>query len=338
MASKKDILARIASLTGVTRLLELQRGKPSLLILNYHRVGDQTLTPYDSGTFSATTAELDWQVGWLKERYPIVTLAEAVEIVHGRTKPTRASVLITFDDGYKDNYDEAFPVLKRHGASATFFLPTLFVGGHQLPWWDEIAYMVKGSGLERIELTYPAAATVELKDVDRAVAVVTVLELFKQAPAVDTERFLDGLSEASGTGRPGDHSERCFLNWDEAREMQAAGMCFGSHTHTHEILGRLPYERQLEELTVSRTILELELGREIDTLAYPRGKRGTFSDVTWRALREAQYSTAFSFYAGVNKPGRIEPLDVLRDGVDGDDRDRFRLRWSLYAAAGLGLV
>ena len=338
MPSKKDILAKVAAWSGVTRALESLRGRPSLLILTYHRVGDSQQTAYDSATFSCTAEELDWQVRWLKQRHEVLTLPETLDVVHGRVKPKGTSVLLTFDDGYRDNYELAFPVLRAHGASATFFLATAFVGTTQLPWWDEIAYMVKRAQTPRLVLSYPRAEVFELGEGSRAAAVVAVLRMFKRAPEVETERFLNELATATGCERPDKDSERHFVSWDEAREMQAAGMCFGSHTHTHELLGRLPYERQLEELRLSREIMERELGREVDTLAYPRGKPDTFTETTFAALKEARYSTAFSFYSGVNVPGRIAPLNVLRAGVDNEGRERFRLRAAMYATLGRGLV
>src|SRR5579863_10247343 len=100
MASKKEMLAKFARYTGVTRVLESLPGRASLLILNYHRVGNPELTLYDSGTFSCSAAELDWQVSWLKRRFPIVNLQQAADIVHGRSTPADTSVLLTFDDGY----------------------------------------------------------------------------------------------------------------------------------------------------------------------------------------------------------------------------------------------
>jgi peptidoglycan/xylan/chitin deacetylase (PgdA/CDA1 family) len=338
MPSKKEMLAQAAAFSGITRALDALPHRPSLLILNYHRIGDKELTPYDAGLFSCTGEEFDWQVGWLKSRFSILTLDQAADIIHGRGTPARTAVLLTFDDGYRDNFQVAFPILERHGVSATFFLPTAFVGTGKLPWWDEIAWMVKRSPRPSISIRYPVAATFELPAEGRGESVFEVLKVFKGAPSIDTERFLDELATAAGCPRPGDDSERCFLNFDEARAMQSAGMCFGSHTHTHEILGRLPYQRQVEELATSRGILESELRRNIDTLAYPVGKSGTFSEETFKALRETRYNTAFSFYSGINPLGSIEPYSVLRTGVDGESRDLFRLRASLYATAGRSLV
>ena len=338
MHGKKEMLAQVSAYSGATWVLELLPGTPSLLILNYHRVGEAERTPYDSGIFSATASEFAWQVGYLKRRFPIVTLPEAVEIVHGRSVPERTVVLLTFDDGYRDNFDEVFPVLRRHGVSATFFLPTAFIGTGVLPWWDVIAYLVKTSREVRVRLSYPEPAEFDLAPPARARSIMAILKLFKRPAMTDTERFLRELEAACGTTRPAGETERCFLSWEEARAMQRAGMCFGSHTHTHEILSRLSEARQVEELEVSREIMERELDRQIDTLAYPVGQPDTFSGATVAALEKTRYRTAFSFYSGVNRPGQIQPFDVRRSGVDGESRAVFRLRTTLRATTGRSLV
>ncbi len=334
MRGKKEILAQISAYSGATRALELLPSKANLLILNYHRIGDAERTPYDSGTFSATVSEFDWQVSFLKRHFPIVTLPQAVAIVHGRVTPTRPALLLTFDDGYRDNFDNAFPVLLGHGVSATFFLPTAFVGTNTLPWWDVIAYLVKQSAAKRLRLSYPEDVVFDLAPASRARSIMMILQLFKRPSVTDPARFMVELEAACRTMRPTEEAERCFMSWEEARVMQRGGMCFGSHTHTHEILSKLPEAKQLEEVRVSRAIMERELDCTIDTLAYPVGRPESFSPATFAALTTAGYGTAFSFYSGVNRPGHIEPLNVLRGGVDGESRSIFRLRTALLAAIG----
>jgi peptidoglycan/xylan/chitin deacetylase (PgdA/CDA1 family) len=116
--------------------------------------------------------------------------------------------------------------------------------------------------------------------------------------------------------------------------MQLGGMAFGSHTHNHEILSKLPADGQLQELMLSREILEKELGRTIDTLAYPVGARDTFSTETINALRQAKYRAAFSFYTGFNPAASIAPFDIRRCGVDQQSRKRLRLQTALGSRAG----
>jgi peptidoglycan/xylan/chitin deacetylase (PgdA/CDA1 family) len=329
---KKEILARAGAFTGVTRIVESLPRRPSLLILNYHRIGDPAQSLHDSGAYSCTPAEFDWQVSYLQRRFSVVDLDEVVQIIHGRVAPHRTSVLLTFDDGYRDNYLHAFPVLQARGVSAAFFLPTAFIGTASLPWWDVVASIVKRSRRNHVALSYPEAVEFDLTGPRREKSIEAMLKFFKRPDMMDGERFIRELASVCGVTASPAGTERCFMNWDEIRDMQRGGMRFGSHSHSHEILGKLPYERQLEELRTSRRIIERELDRPIETLAYPDGQRGTFNQETFRALRESGYSTAFSFYSGINVPGRIRPYDVLRGGVGPEDCSIFRLRVSLRAA------
>lgn len=338
MQGKKELLAKLSANTGLVRVLEALPRKNLLLGLNYHRIGDPAGTPYDPGTFSCTTGEFDWQVRFLSQHFRVVNLAEAVDIVQGRTVLKDSAVFLTFDDGYRDNFDEAFPVLKRHGVSASFFLPTAFVGTGVLPWWDVIAYLIKNARTERLVLSYPEPSEFDLAAEPVPRIIMRVLWLFKRPDMTDPERFVSELEAACGCPRPDTAAERCFLNWDEARAMQAAGMCFGSHTHTHPILSKLPLRTQRDELATSREILEGELRRTIDTLAYPVGQRDSFSRDTFTALKDTGYTAAFSFYSGVNRPGAVERYDILRGAAEPESRAMFRLRISLRAVAGRELL
>jgi peptidoglycan/xylan/chitin deacetylase (PgdA/CDA1 family) len=161
---------------------------------------------------------------------------------------------------------------------------------------------------------------------------MALLKHFKRPSVADPERLFRELEAECGVPRPAAGSARSFMSWDEAREMLKAGMSFGSHGHAHEILGRLTYGRQLEDLKTSRRILEKELGAPVVALAYPDGQPGTFNADTFRAAADAGFTTAFSYYSGVNVLGAIRPLDVLRGGVDGAERPSFRLRVALRAA------
>ncbi len=334
MVAKREIVAYMSNATGVTRILEADHLGPRLLVLNYHRVGESTRTLFDSGIYSCTADEFDWQVAWLKKRFVFPTLEEAADIIHGRTVPKKNSVLITFDDGYRDNYQIAFPILKKHGVPGTFFLPTAFVGTGNLPWWDQIAYLIKISSKQRISLTYPDKMEFDITRRFRAQSIRSILTAFKTPRTTDPERFIRELGEACGTQTVTEAPEPCFMSWDEAREMTRGGMSFGSHTHSHEIISKLPYSRQLEELTQSKAILERELQTPIQTLAYPVGAADSFSKDSMKAAAEAGYHTAFSFYSGVNIPGKIKPFDVLRVGVSQDSRATFRFRMACLAATG----
>lgn len=305
----------------------------ALVVLNYHRLGNADETPYDSGVFSATAEQFESQIAYFKRRFQMVTLEEVFAMIGGDV-PQGTSVLITFDDGYLDNYTLAFPILRAQGVQGVFFLPTAFIGTGKLPWWDVIAYIVKQSVKERIHLEYPNPADFELKaDGGRHVS-REILRLFTQSAVKEPERFIAELERASEVTRPEGGVDRCFLDWHEARKMQEHGMAFGSHTHSHEILTRLSPESQREEVRLSREILERELNQKIDILAYPVGLQHCFSAKTVSALEQTGYRAAFSFYGGSNLPGKIQPFDIRRYGIEDQSNARLRLQTALGAATG----
>jgi len=313
---------------GITRLLEAMPRQRVLTILNYHRVGNADETSYDPGTFSCTAEQFDLQVDYLKRRYQIATLEQVLEICDGASL-SEPTVLITLDDGYIDSYRIAFPILHRHAVQGVFFLPTAFVGTGRLPWWDVIAYIVKRSRKMRICLDYPEPMWFDLGLHGMDKCIMRILEMYKQPSMQDHNRFIDELENACDSVRPLSDAERCFLSWDEARQMQQGGMRFGSHTHTHGVLGKMPAERQREEVSVSREILQHELRGSIDTLAYPVGRRNSFASSTIEMLRRAGYRAAFSFYGGLNRPETMQPFDICRWGITGQSQPHFRLQTSL---------
>ena len=333
MRGKKDLVANVCAATGTTWLLERAPRKPLLMILNYHRIGDPQATQYDSGTFSATAEELDWQIGYLKRHYRMTTLAEVLDLLDGTDKLAEPRALITFDDGYLDNYQLAFPVLRRHGVQGIFFVPTAFAGTNRIPWWDSIAYIARRARRPQFQLTYPHAETYDIQAEGVGRTIMRILNLYKLPEMRDNERFLAELERACDSSRP-NGEDRCFLNWDEAREMIAGGMAFGSHTHTHEILSKLAPSRQVEELQISREILEAELKQTVDTLAYPVGARDTFSPDTVEALRKANYRASFTFYGGFNRQSTMTPFDIKRCGMERHTQSRVRLQAAVGSLTG----
>lgn len=330
MKGKRQLLAEALASSGLTRLLESVLQRDALLVINYHRIGNAEETPYDSGTFGPTVDQFDWEMRYIKSRFNCVMLEEALSMMTGET-PLRSSLLITFDDGNLDNYHTAFPILRSHGLQATFFLPTAFIGTDRLPWWDTIAYIVKHSRNDTFRLKYPRPAEFQLNRARPSATVFQLLRFCSDHATTDYAPLIDELETVCDCARPSGSLDRCFLNWDEVREMQAAGMNFGSHTHNHEVLSGLPLERQCSELTESRRILERELGRTVDILAYPVGRPYTFNADTKAALDRSGFRAAFSFYGGANLRGAVDRLDIRREDCHSPSTALFRLHTTLAA-------
>lgn len=327
---KRDLLADVSRFCGFTRLLGALPRKPLLIVLNYHRIGEPAETSYDAEVYSALPRELDAQVSFWKRRFHVATLEEAIDMVDKPNRHRGTSVLLTFDDGYIDNFESAFPILAGHGVQGVFFLPTAFIGTNRLSWWDQIAYMVKHSRRNRIRLATPPCEFDLAADGMNAV-IANLLDLYRTTSESGSEAFLAQVEEACDSPRP-DGSQRTFMNWEEAAAMARGGMAIGSHTHSHEILSRLPEDEQFRELATSRAILEKRLGSPVHSLSYPIGLRACFSAATQRSAERAGYRIAFSFYGGFNAPGAIQRFDVLRQGVVfGRSLGRYQLQGTLAA-------
>ena len=328
--SRRGLATSVASRLGLLPLLERVGSRPALAVLVYHRVMALDGHRYDKAVIEATPEEFDAQMGMLKKRHSVLTPGELLDLIANPKKLRHFHVAVTFDDGYRDNYDYAFPILKSHGLSAMFFVPTHYVNSRRLSWWDQIAFVIRRSERSTLTLRYPQLTVVNVDRDNPDEAIRTVLRAFTRTKDADLVRYLAAVEEACGMRLPAEADERQFMSWDEAREMDRAGMAIGSHTHSHGILGNMTAEQQREECRKSRQQLE-ERNLTADVLAYPVGTRTTFSATTIRCVRDEGYRVAFSNYGGVNRSDAIDPFDVKRMNMSTDETAtqlRFRLALS----------
>lgn len=311
---KKAIATRLLCRSGLRALLGRAIEWSGVLVLNYHRVGNGKDSPFDRGLWSADAEAFTDQIRFCKSQLDLITPDDIPRVV---ANGSGRYALITFDDGYRDNYEIAFPILKAEGVPATFFITTGFVDAPLLPWWDEIAWMVRTSRQDRVELPRWIPAPISFDEPDREEAVRTLLRAYKVMPAESTDRYLDAIAEATRSGRCGKCEGSGFwMNWEMLREMRAAGMTVAGHTVTHPILARAPRERQREEILECGTRLAEEMGEPMSYFSYPVGGPNSFNSVTHDCLREAGVRYAFSYYGGFRRFGDWNNYDVRRVAVE----------------------
>jgi peptidoglycan/xylan/chitin deacetylase (PgdA/CDA1 family) len=294
IAGKRQMAAAAVNRAPLRRL----SGWRGVLILNYHRVGDAQASDADRSLWSATAEQFDAQLSELSRQADVIGPGDLEEVVRrGRGR----HVMLTFDDGYRDNYEIAFPLLRAYDMPATFFLTTGFLDQPRAAWWDEIAWMLRH-------------AKTPLPDVEAAIALQTTR--YKRLVASQTERFLDRLAEETGAGRCDPRiGAREWMTWDMAREMRDNGMFIGGHTVDHPILSSLPAASQEQQVRGCAARLEAELGEPMRLFAYPVGSRQAFTDETARILRRARVRQAFSFYGGYQRAQEWNAMDIPRAHV-----------------------
>lgn len=307
---------------GLIARLDRVRAWRGTLILNYHRIADGPAAD-GSDLWSATVEELDDQLRYLSANLEVVGPAGL-----GRTRRAARQVMLTFDDGYRDSYELAYPLLRRHGVPATFFIATGFIDRPRPAWWDEIAWMVKRSDPSYIAGLHASKDLAALeKETARQEAIERLVTRYKELPTAQTEPFLNSIAEQTGSGRCEENSADTWMTWEMIRELEGAGMSIGGHTVNHPILARMPPEQQREEVRGCALRLHEELGIQMEWFAYPVGLPETFDEHTKTCLRDAGVKLAFSFYGGYPRRRVHDPYDIKRAGMWlGMNPDRFRAR------------
>lgn len=311
MKAKSDILAGIMEAVGALRLLEIVP-KSNLFISNYHRIYDGELhTLFDRGVFAHSKDAFYAQIKWIKKRFRILSEAEIIDIVEKKENITTQCCAITFDDGYKDNYDIAYPILKDLEVPAIFFIPIDAIESRKLGWWDLIAYLIGKTTKETIKIH---DFEMELKtEGKREDSIRKVQRIFKDTPYEAVRNLVSELSEAAEVELPGDEIQtRELMSWAEIQELSENNIAIGSHTKSHRILAQLSREEQLDELAVSKAFLEEKIRKPVNTIAYPVGGANAYNEETKAIAQEAGYRAAFSFTSEINRWPIKDCYDIRR--------------------------
>jgi peptidoglycan/xylan/chitin deacetylase (PgdA/CDA1 family) len=312
MKGKAEMLDRFLEATGLGALLLRVPAWRGAIVLTYHRIAHSAREVLDPGVWSASPDDFDAQVRLLAQHFDVVRLEELGKRVRGRDR----CLAITFDDGYRDNWEHALPILRAHAVPATFFLTTGFLDGTAAAWWDEIAWMVACSRRPALPPDPWLHAEVPLDPPARQRAAETVIERYKALSADLRETFLDHLADVTGSGRrPARDGVADWMTWEHARELAAAGMTIGAHTVTHPILAGLPCARQREEIEGSLQRVETETGRRPSLFSYPVGLEESADAETRRLLAEAGIRMAFLNYGGRLRSPSPDPLRMPRVNV-----------------------
>lgn len=305
----KSLAASVCHYLGLFRLARWVN-RDRLLILTYH--GVLPWAERRNGYLSRNVVAEDdfrWQMSYLTKAYHCLGLSDAVErLSAGRPLP-RYSVVVTFDDGFRNNYLYAYPILKHHGIPATVFLTTAHIGRGTKPLWTErVGLLLSRTPKRAVTLDLDGTrVTLRLRtDGERAAATRRVLRALKALPVDRRDRVLQDLEvqAAVSDGDAGRDADRyAFLSWEEVLEMAGSGIEFGSHTEDHAILTSLPEEARAAEIVRSKEEIERRLERPCRLFAYPNGTPADFDERDKANLKAAGYLCALTQVPGFNGSG-----------------------------------
>lgn len=276
---------------GLFRYLHRNR----LLVVMYHGVTERAFDPPLWTQLPVQT--FIRQIHFLRKHYRMVSLREVLESIRtGNPLPQRAA-LVTFDDGLKNNFSVAFPILQKYQVPAGIFLTVDLIGTNQILWFDELYLLITKGWQSGVRLTLPGqSAQRHYLAGELWEAYVSCVEALKRVGGKARGELMEGLRRSV----PLDHAaylpDLGLLDWDEVRHMQRSTLVdFGVHTATHRIVSELEDTEMEGEIVAPRQRFREEIGHEAEAFCFPNGRAGQdFRESHQELLGKSRYLCAFT--------------------------------------------
>jgi peptidoglycan/xylan/chitin deacetylase (PgdA/CDA1 family) len=316
--------------SGLVKLAHwwVQRAAPRLIILNYHRAAGDTLRR---------------QLLYLRQHYRVMHLEDALEEFYRphlsaqARRDRRIPLVLTFDDGYRDNYTYAFRLACELQIPITIFLIPGYIESGEHFWWLEgkrLAYSTKVDKVTVDGHRYQLEQPVERE----ALAQVIDTRVRHAGSIAEREAFLANMREALELSSPDNAAQQSDkealpLTWAEVHEMEQSGwVSFGAHTMHHPVLAYLADAEEVRcEVVACREVLEQQLGHAVRTFAYPIGKLEHIGHEGLQAVKAAGYTWAVTTLEAINTQ-QTDPYLLRR--LPGD----ITQHWLIMASELVGLL
>lgn len=258
-------------------------------VLMYHRIIDpeKSVLKLQAGMY-VRPETFRMQMQFLAENCNVISLHDLTQALLKKETLPKKTIAITFDDGWVDNYEFAFPILKELKLPATIFLPTEYIGAERLFWTDkfsmlsllfreqeaDVEFLFKN---EKVETTLRKLFN---KDSEFETSLEKSILQLKQIDHKDRIGILDSVEEFLQFN-PEMLIPSQFLNWQQIKQMQEHKIDFGSHGHSHMQLGRCNATEVTNDVETSLNILKTRLKAPSKIFCYPEG---SYSEISQAAL------------------------------------------------------
>lgn len=268
----------------------LSRNHPKILM--YHRISEN---PNGEGI---SADQFRQQVDIIKKYFLPMTLRDLMH-AHDAEKVPEHAVVVTFDDGYSDFADIAYPILKRAGVPATLFVTTGFVNGDLWLWPDQLRYVLQHSAVDEVAIDgMPNKVCLSL---DPNKAWHRIADFCLGISNNEKLELIDRLFVELGVQKPKSVPDYYRpLNWDQLRSMSKEGLDIGSHSISHPILTKLSHDNLIIELAESRNLLESKIDCPVLSFCYPNGSRSDYNFDIQKAIDKCGYEYAVAAFPGLS--------------------------------------
>lgn len=286
----------------------------SLKILAYHRI-TQELDLHDP--LKVSIDSFDKQIQYLKKHYTILSGERLLNIINANEKLPKKSCLITFDDGWMDNYTNALPVLKKYRVPAIIFISTAYIGSNKIFWHERLQRLIrklpvnmKRDEFKPLSDVWPEHVIQLLLDTINApldIRYNKINELIHELKNYGQVKINEFIEDLLVICKLKEDDEPLMLTWDQVLAMSENGFEIGSHTVNHTILTQVDDDRINYELLESKKTIENKLNRPVYYFSYPNGD---YRNSMMNMVERAGYNAAFAMVTG--KPFSSENLFEIK--------------------------
>jgi peptidoglycan/xylan/chitin deacetylase (PgdA/CDA1 family) len=291
----------------------------------YHRVlpDNRQYESFSHEGIIVSDKTFDMQMQFLNKQFNVLSISDFEKQLSGKTDASRASCLITFDDGWIDNHMYAYPILTKHKTPALIFLATKFIGSSDKFWQEELSSLLYFLYKNKEELALREHKLDYIIDLKSKHALTEINKYInsklKSGPADIPKRMiseiLDSLSENNKLSLLARNIDG-FMNWDQIIEMMNNNIDFGAHTVNHKILTSLENNEIEHEIKTSKNVIESITNRKVKYFAYPNGNFNNYiSDMVKTCGFTLAFTTKHGAISAGDNPYQLKRLNIHNDNT-----------------------
>lgn len=276
------------------------RGHRHVTVLAYHRIfpKPQSNYPFVKGVINVDQNVFDDQLKILKKYFTIINFEQLRHIQAEKTKLPKNLLIITFDDGYEDNFSQMTPVIKAHDSTAVVYISTEYIEQQKLFWVDELSFKI--NKMPEGEVSFlDGKVKYNVTNANRNQVRVDIGNVCKGLTRAGHRKLLEDLrSQVNIEPSVSEFDQAKPMTWDQMTAMCADGIEIGSHAKFHGYLNSMTDEELRDEIYDSKAILEQKIGKEVISIAYPGGR---YDERTLKIVAAAGYTYGCSFTHGIGE-------------------------------------
>lgn len=312
------IFHRIGDLR-ITRLLT-RKYQARMLFLMYHRVIPDSDFINDTGRISELSVSVslfDEQLSYISKNYHPISIDQVTSLPSDTYSFPKIPVVVTFDDGYKDNLVYALPILRKYKVPATIYITTRFPEGDCSIWWFELWEIVKA----RKQLCFVWRDHAYQMPLETSSQKLKGFNKIKKLLLSSTEHEKNTLLRKIRNGTPTKDYQEYVLNWGEIKELDKEELItIGAHTHTHPNLRNLNDTEAIQEMLTSKMLLERNLSHSVKHFAYPYGTPCEVGQREYNIAKKCGFETAVTAICRTFRENKL--MEIPRVPMSNDDSNR----------------